>query len=120
MGNSVNVVNYSADQTVLVFDNFNRYRASVNAQEYDAVRSYFGSVFTTPNQAGNFTTTLFRISSVSGIPVMTLLKQIKGLSGPQITATFAYYLNTFQSPSTMLGVKQPITPNYYVAHNIKQ
>jgi hypothetical protein len=51
---------------------------------------------------------------------MELLQSLQGLSKPQITLTFAYYLNTFQSASTMLGVQVPVQPNYYVARNIKQ
>jgi hypothetical protein len=63
---------------------------------------------------------MFRMAAASNIPVMELLQSLQGLSKPQITVTFAFYLNTFQSPSTKLGVIQPTTPNYYVAHNIKQ
>jgi hypothetical protein len=77
-------------------------------------------VFGTREQADNFTTTMFRISSLSGIPVMKLLEDIKGMSQPQITLNFAFYLNTYHSPSAMLGIQATVTPNYYIAHNIKQ
>jgi hypothetical protein len=117
---TVNALNPSIDQTVQVFDRFYNYQQSVNAEEYDVVNSYLRSIFTTSAQAGNFTVTLFRIASLSDTPVMTLLQSLKGLSGPQITLYFAYYLNTLQSPSTMIGVQTPVLPNYYVAHNIKQ
>jgi len=117
---TVNAINPSIDRTVQIFDRFYNYRQSVNAIEYDVVYSYFQSVFDTKAQAGNFTVTLFRISNLSNIPVMTLLQSMKGLSKPQITLNFAYYLNTIQSPSTMMGVQVPITPNYYVARNVKQ
>jgi len=117
---TVNATNPNIDLSVQIFDRFYNYRQSVSAQEYDAVHSYLLSVFATPKQAGNFTSTMFRIAGVSGIPVMQLLQSIQGMSGPQITLTFAFYLNTFQSPSTMLGIQAPVVPNYYVAHNIKQ
>ena len=117
---TVNARNPSTDLTVQIFDNFYNYKAGVPAQEYDAVYSYLRSVFTTAAQAANFATTTFRIAQASNIPVMNLLNQIKGQSAPQITLTFAYYLNSIQSPSTMLGVQVPTLPNYYVAHNIKQ
>jgi len=79
-------------------------------------------VFDTLNQAKNFTTTLFRVSASSGIPAMTLLEQIQasGNNLPQITVTFAYYLNTLQSPAAMLGTNVPVTPNFYTARNIRQ
>ena len=117
---TVNARNPAIDQTVQIFDQFYDYDQSVSAQEYDAVHSYLLSVFNTPKQAGNFTSTLFRISAASGIPAMELLQSLQGLSAPQINLTFAYYLNTFQSPSTMIGIQATTVPNYYVAHNIKQ
>jgi hypothetical protein len=117
---NINSINTNIDLSVQIFDNFYNYQQSVAAQEYDAVHSYLLSVFGTTTQANNFTTTMFRIASASGIPVMDLLQDIKGMSGPQITLNFAFYLNTFQSPSTMLGIQATITPNYYIAHNIKQ
>lgn len=117
---TVNATNPNIDLTVQIFDRFYNFSQAVPSQEYDAVRSYLLSVFGTTQQADNFTATMFRIAGVSGIPVMQLLQSIEGLSGPQITLTFAFYLNTYQSPSTMLGIQAPVVPNYYVAHNIKQ
>jgi hypothetical protein len=117
---NINATNPNIDLTVHIFDRFYNFQQSVAAQEYDAVRSYLMSVFGTTAQANNFTTTMFRIAAASGIPVMQLLQGIEGMTGPQITLNFAFYLNTFQSPSTMLGIQSPVTPNYYIAHNIKQ
>jgi len=117
---NINATNPNIDLTVQIFDRFNEFTQAVPAQEYDAVRSYLLSVFGTVKQADNFTSTIFRISSVSGIPVMQLLQSIEGMTGPQVTLVFAFYLNTFQSPSTMLGIQATVTPNFYIAHNIKQ
>ena len=120
MSSNINAVNPTIDLTVQIFDRFYNYQQSIPAQEYDVVYSYLLSVFGTTTQAGNFTTTVFRISELSGIPVMELLQSLEGQTGPQVTLTFAYYLNTYQSAATMLGIQSPITPNYYIAHNIKQ
>lgn len=117
---NINNPNPNIDLSVQIFDKFYSYQQSVSAEEYDAVHSYLLSVFKTEKQAGNFTSTLFRMADASGIPVMELLQSLQGLAKPQITLTFAYYLNTFQSSATMLGIQQPVIPNYYVAHNIKQ
>lgn len=117
---TINSANPNIDQTVKIFDRFYKYSASVPVEEYDAVNSYLRSVFGTKQQADNFTTTFFRIVESSQIPVMNLLQQIQGQSAPQINYTFAYYLNSFQSPSTLLGVQLPTIPNFYVAHNIRQ
>lgn len=120
MADTINQLNTSVDQTVQIFDRFYNYQAAINAVEYDVVYSYFASVFNTKQQARNFATTLFRVAEWSDIAPMTLLEQFKGQPAPQITFTFAYYLNTLQSPATMLGIGVTSTPNYYVAHNIKQ
>ena len=117
---TVNASNPNVDQTVKIFDKFYGYQANIPVQEYDAVNSYLRSVFATQKQADNFTSIFFRIVDASKIPAMNLLQQIQGESAPQVTLTFAYYLNSFQSPSTMLGLNTPTNPNFYVAHNIRQ
>ena len=115
---TVNAINPNIDTTVQIFDRFYKYQEYVSPTEYDVVNSYFKSVFSTREQAGNFTVTLFRIANLSSIPVLDLLQSMQGLSAPQITLQFAYYLNTLQSRTTMIGVKTPVTPNYYTAHNV--
>lgn len=117
---TVNYTNPRTDQTVRIYDEFYAYSANVTQLEYDAVYSYFKSVFDTAEAAGNFTVTLFRIAEESSIPVMTLLQQFQGQSKPELTLTLAYYLNGNRSKSTLLGVNAAVTPNYYVARNIIQ
>jgi hypothetical protein len=65
MGTTVNYANPKIDGTVRIFDEFYVYSANVPQLEYDAVYSYFLSVFGTPEAAGNFTVTVFRISESS-------------------------------------------------------
>jgi len=119
MGN-INYNNPNIDLTVQIFDRFYSYQQAVSAQEYDAVYSYLLSVFGTKAQAGNFTVALFRVAALSGQPIMNLLQSLQGLNGAQVTYNLTYYLNAIQSPTTLLGIKVPVAPNYYVAHNIKQ
>ena len=116
---SVNVANPSTDLTVKIFDRFYSYEQNVGVVEYDAVLSYFKSVFKSKDSAENFTVAVFRIAFLSKIPVMNLLQQFQGQSAPELTVTLAYYLNSIRSPSTLLGVNVPTQPNYYVARNIK-
>ena len=116
---SVNAINNKIDQTVQIFDRFYGYQQQVAVDEYDAVNSYFRSVFTSKEAAGNMTVSVFRVSQQSGIPVMTLLQQFQGQTAPQITLLLAYYLNGIRSRSTLLGLTVPTQPNYYVAHNIR-
>lgn len=119
MGNTVNAVNPNTDQTVKIYDQFYSYSADIPQMEYDAVYSYFLSVFGTATQAKNFAVAVFRIAEISQTSAMDLLQQFQGQSQPEITLTLAYYLNTIRSTTTLLGIKAPVTPNFYVARNIR-
>jgi hypothetical protein len=118
---TVNATNYSIDQTVRIFDQFYKYEANIPVQEYDAVLSYFKSVFKTSVAAENFTSSIFRVADESGISAMTLLQNFQqgGQSEPEITILMAYYLNSVRSPATLLGVLAPTQPNFYAARNIR-
>jgi pyruvate/2-oxoacid:ferredoxin oxidoreductase alpha subunit len=120
MSTSVNTPNPNVDRTVKIFDQFYNYEQSVAVDEYDAVFSYFRSVFATNDAAGNFTVTLFRIADQTDIPVLDLLQQFEGQSAPELTFTMAFYLNKLRSNATLLGISQPTTPNYYVGRNVRQ
>lgn len=115
---SVNQSNPKVDLTVKVFDEFYDFAVDVDANEYDAVNSYFESVFTDNTIALNFTTTMFRIADETGTPVLTLLQEIQGQDDIELTATLAYYLNGLRSPTTLLGINAVVTPNYYTARNV--
>ena len=116
---TVNYTNPNTDSSVKIFDRFYEYEVSVPVDAYDAVNSYFKSVFGTGEAAANFTVTLFRVAESSSTPVMTLLQQIQGQTGPELTLTLAYYINGTRSNSTLLGLNVATQPNYYVAHNIR-
>ena len=118
---TVNSTNYSIDQTVRIFDQFYNYDTNIPAAEFDAVLSYFRSVFTTVAAAQNMTSSLFRVAEFSNTNVLDLLQTFQqgGSSEPQVTILMAYYLNTIRSPATLLGVLTPSTPNFYTARNIR-
>jgi S-adenosylmethionine hydrolase len=118
---TVNSTNYSIDQTVRIFDQFYNYAANIPAEQYDAVLSYFESVFTTTEAAENFTSSLFRVAQETNTDVMTLLQtfQQTGSSEPEVTILMAYYLNSVRSTSTLLGVLSTATPNFYAARNVR-
>jgi hypothetical protein len=115
---TINSTNPKVDQTVKIFDQFYEYETTVSTEEYDAVYSYFRSIYGTTEAAGNFTVTLFRVANESDIPVMNLLQSLQGKGVPELTVTLAYYLNSLRSPATLLGINSPVTPNYYVARNV--
>ena len=119
MGNSVNAPRYGTDTTTAIYDRFYEYAATVSSSEWDAINSYFLSVFASADAAANFATTLFRIAKQTGVPVMDLFQQLQGKSGLELTVVLAYYLNSVRSPCTLLGVSTPVIPNYYAAHNVR-
>ena len=117
---SVNYANQKTDQTVRVFDDFFGFSINVESNDYDAVNSYFKSIYKDPVAAGNFTVTLFRIANEQNIDVLTLLRQIQTSStSAELDKTIAYYLNNMRSNSTLVGVSERTQPNYYVARNVR-
>lgn len=117
---SVNTINTRIDPTVRIFDQFFDFDQQVPVNEYDAVNSFFQSVFGTNEAAANFTVTLFRIARSANRPVMELLAEMDGQDRTRITATMAYYLNGTRSPSTLLGINVIVKPNVWAARNVIQ
>ena len=115
---TVNYNNPNIDLTVRVYDKFYDYDVNVPAAEYDVVYSYFQSVMTTKQAAGNFTVSLFKVAEDTGIPPLTLLQEFQGLNGMNLSASLAYYLNVIRSRATLLGVGVPVVPNFYQARNV--
>lgn len=117
---TVNYTNYNKDLTVRVFDSFYNYDVDVPADEYDIVYSYFRSVMTTADAAGNFTVSLFRVAEETNTSALTLLQAFQGQTGINLTATLAYYLNNIRSRATLLGVNASVVPNQYAARLVIQ
>ena len=115
---TVNAINPRVDLTARIFDDFDNVVLEVDANEYDVVNSYFESIFVDKEDAANLTNTFFRISQETGVSVQILLNQVAGQTSMQVTSTMAYYLNGLRSPSTLLGVSNPVTSNYYTARNV--
>jgi hypothetical protein len=116
---SVNYTNRQLDQTVRIFDEFYSFSLAVDAAEWDIVNSYFTSIYTTREAAGNFSVSLFRIAAQSNIPVLDLLSQLQTVNGAELNITLTYYANSIRSASTLLGVSSPTQPNFYVARNVR-
>lgn len=107
------------DRTVQIFDSFYNFTASVGANQYEIVFSYFLSVCKSRNTAKNFTAMLFRIASTIDENPMTLLEYLQG-TGDTIKSTrlMVYYLNSLKSKTTLYGVNSQPIPNEPVQRNI--
>jgi hypothetical protein len=110
----------SLDQTIRIFDSFYLFNLIVNGNEYDIVHGYFLDICATKNIADNFTAVLFRISQNTGIPILSLLDQIKGTKTMEMNQILAYYLNSFKSKTSLYGVAVIPRSNQPVARNIVQ
>jgi hypothetical protein len=119
-GSTVNYANDNVDLTVRIYDEFYSYNANVPAAEYDIVYSFFKTVMADNKTAGNFTVSLFRVASITGIPALTLLDTFQGQSGLDLTVNMAYYLNNIRSRATLLGVNAQPVPNFYAARTVLQ
>jgi hypothetical protein len=115
---TVNGPNPQVDLTVRVFDDFYSFEQQVPSNEFDAVYSYFASVYNTDEAALSFTTTMFRISQESKIPIINLLNSIADGDTVRLTSNICYYLNGLRSPSTLLGVQAVQPPNVWAARNV--
>lgn len=109
------------DKTVKIFDSFYSMNMTVNPNDYDIVHGYFTGVCSTKSIASNFTASLFRVSQATGIPVLTLLKELQGSNDKlQMNKIICYFLNTLKSKTSLYGVSQIPRPNQSVSRNILQ
>ena len=120
MSSTINSINDKIDQTVRIYDEFYNYSEDVSAAEYDIVSGYFRSVFNTAEQAESFTVSIFRAAQESGDSAISIVNQLQGQTGPQLTVSLCYYLNSVRSRATLLGLLQPAVPNYLAARNVRQ
>lgn len=108
------------DKTVRVFDQFYNFDLVVNAEEYEVIYSYFYEVSKSKNTAKNFTTILFRISSLTGESPMKLLSYISGGTAMQVNSLMIYYLNSLKSKTTLYGINIEPAPNQSAQRNVVQ
>lgn len=106
------------DYTVKVFNEFYNLDIVVSASEYELVYSYFFNYIKSENTAKRFTEILFRISSLTSIPVIDLLQSFQSDQNPSISRTLAYYLNSVSNKTVLFGVNNSTTPNVFVTRNI--
>jgi N-acetylglucosamine kinase-like BadF-type ATPase len=91
---------------------------TVNADKYDIVLSFFKENTTTETTAAAFAENLFLIAEQADIDVLELLETFDGGDSLKITATMAFYLNSFSDKTVMYGVSNIIQPNNKVARNV--
>ncbi len=106
------------DVTTKMFDQQYQTQIAAGANEYELVKSFFKDVSGSENIASNFTTMLYKISSVTGFTVLQLLDDMKGKSKLQINGSMAYYLNSLKSKTTLYGVSVIPEVNFSVQRNI--
>ena len=113
---SVNV--QKTTTTTQIFDKFYNSEVVVDTNTYDYVLSFFKSIMTDEKIAQEFTAQIFIMSKDTGVDAMEYVESVKGQNAQTLTMSMAYYMNQTRSNSTLLGVGNVITPNYYAARNI--
>jgi len=107
------------DRTVRIFDSFYNVDLIIDGNQFDVVFSYFYETSGSKKIAGNFTGLLFRLSQMTGINVLTLLQELKGMPNQlQVNKTIAYYLNSLKSKTALYGIGNVPVPNLPVARNV--
>jgi hypothetical protein len=106
--------------TVQIFDQFYNLQLSINTAQYEVVYSFFRGFVTSDGLASTYAEVLFKVSTLSNIPVETLLEQFKGLDAMRISITMAYLLNSLGGKSFMYGVMNAPAPNDKIQRNIVQ
>jgi len=114
---SINV--QKSSQQTKIYDKYYNVEFVISTQEYDIVYAYFKKVMNEDEEvAKNFTASIFKLSKDTGVSALTYLENLKGQDAVQLSLTMTYYLNQVRSNSTLLGVGQIITPNFYAARNV--
>jgi hypothetical protein len=111
----------AVDQTVKIFDQFYNLELFIDSYQYDIVHAFFAERCSNESIAGAYTETLFKISTLTGIPVQTLLDTFRSQNSMKITATMAYYLNSVGTNKTLIyGISNLPAPVNSVQRNIVQ
>lgn len=108
----------TTDYTVRVFDSFYDLDIRVNGEEYELVRSYFEEYTGSNRTAKAFTETLFRISQITKIQVLELLKTFRSGENPSVSRTLAYFLNSISNKNVLFGVDSITSPNQFALRNV--
>ena len=86
--------------------------------EYDYVLSFFQKVMDDDGTAATFAQAIYEVAVAIEVPVLTILETLNTENEMTLSESMAYYLNSLRSPSTLLGVENPIRPNYYAGRNV--
>lgn len=115
---TINNPDYNDIRNIQFAEQYNNSPPQPSDNEYELVVSFFEKNIKDKKVAANFATSLFQVSSTTGVPIQELLASLKGQDGMTLSATMAYYINSIRSKSTLLGVKTVAKPNYYAARNV--
>lgn len=111
----------SIDNTVKIFNSFYDIDLAVNANEFEIVNSFFSEKITDSKLAKSLTESIFKISTITNINSLELLKTFESNDQLSILVNMAYYLNSINDNKTvMYGVNSLLAPNEKVQRNIVQ
>ena len=106
--------------TIQIFDQFYDLQLSISTDQYEVVYAFFRGYVTSDELASTYSEVLFKIASLTNIPVQTLLDEFRGLDSMKISITMAYFLNSLGGKAFMYGVMNQPAPNEKIQRNIVQ
>ncbi len=115
--NTLNDVRYQ-DENILNGKKVTTPAAQRPGPEYDYVLSFFVKVMKDKGAASTFAQAIYEVANQTQTDVLEILKTLDTSSVITLSATMAYYLNGLRSSATLLGVENPIIPNYYAGRNV--
>ena len=118
MARTVDAPNSKLDSTVRVFDQFYNFDLRVDSNQYDIIYSFWLEKSQSKNIAENFTTLIFRLSSITGTNALDILDYVSASNATETSALLAFYLNSSKSKTTLYGVANLPQPNVLVQRNI--
>lgn len=110
------------DSTTQIYDAFYDIQIEPPAGQYEIVNSFFNQYTDNQQTSEAFTVNLFRVATLTGVNVLTLLDSFKSATNTmQINLTMAYYLNSIsEHKSVMFGYNNVLAPVESVQRNIVQ
>lgn len=114
---SINNVQRTA-QNVKISDKFYNLEFVLQPQEFETVFSFFKKRMEDPVTAERYAVNIFKIAHQQGVSALDLIRSLEFEDEVGITAAMCYHLNQFRSQSTLFGVGNLFTPDYYAFRNV--
>jgi len=106
------------NNNIRIRDDFYKFDITIPVNEYDVIFSFLNKAMSNRFAAENFTAAVFQIAASKNITAIKFIESLTTQNKIELSASIAYYLNEIRKPTTLLGVTQLTTPNWFAARNV--